>query len=83
MRQIHQVLRPGGSFLLQDILGHDDAAPAAFILEVERRRDPSHVRALPGGGVEGLPAGGGLTVMEDAVVWQAARRGTSGRRGCG
>src|SRR5207245_11344753 len=24
VRQVHRVLRPGGSFLLQDILGHDD-----------------------------------------------------------
>jgi ubiquinone/menaquinone biosynthesis C-methylase UbiE len=45
VREVRRVLRPGGSFLLQDILGHDDAAAAAFITEVERRRDPSHVRA--------------------------------------
>ena len=45
VRQIHRVLRPGGSLLLQDILGHDDAAANAFILEVEKRRDPSHVRS--------------------------------------
>jgi ubiquinone/menaquinone biosynthesis C-methylase UbiE len=45
LRQIHRVLRPGGSLLLQDILGHDDADANAFILEVERRRDPSHVRS--------------------------------------
>lgn len=45
VREVRRVLRPGGSFLLQDILGHDDAEAAAFITEVERRRDPSHVRA--------------------------------------
>ena len=30
---------------MEDILGHDDAELAAFITEVERRRDPSHIRA--------------------------------------
>ena len=45
VKQMHRVLRPGGSLLLQDILGHDDADANAFILEVEKRRDPSHVRS--------------------------------------
>src|SRR5258707_415022 len=33
VREVRRVLRPGGSFLLQDILGHDDAEAAAFIVE--------------------------------------------------
>jgi len=45
LRQVARVLRAGGTFLIQDILGHDDQDAAAFIREVERRRDPSHVRA--------------------------------------
>jgi len=45
VREVRRVLCAGGSFLLQDILGHDDGEAAAFITEVERRRDPSHVRA--------------------------------------
>ena len=68
VRQIAQVLRPGGAFLLQDILGHDDPAANAFVLQVERRRDPSHVRAYRAVEWNALLRGAGLTVMEEAVV---------------
>jgi SAM-dependent methyltransferase len=68
VRQMAQALRPGGSLLLQDILGHDDPAAAAFILEVERRRDPSHVRAYRAVEWKALLRGAGLTVMDETVV---------------
>ena len=68
VRQVQRVLRPGGSFLVQDILGHDDAEAAAFILEVERRRDPSHVRAYRAVEWRAFLRAAGLTVMEEAVV---------------
>lgn len=68
VRQMAQALRPGGSLLLQDILGHDDAAAAAFILEVERRRDPSHVRSYRAVEWRALLRGAGLTTMDEAVV---------------
>jgi ubiquinone/menaquinone biosynthesis C-methylase UbiE len=41
-----RVLRPGGLFLLQDQEGLDDPDGADYIARFERRRDPSHVRAL-------------------------------------
>ena len=68
VRQIAAAVRPGGSFLVQDILGHDDAGAAAFITEVERRRDPSHVRAYRAAEWKALLKGAGLTVMDDIVV---------------
>ena len=68
VRQIASVLRPGGSFLLQDILGHDDAAANAFILEVERRRDPSHVRSYRAAEWKAFLRAAGLTIMDEAVV---------------
>jgi SAM-dependent methyltransferase len=68
VRQIAQALRPGGAFLLQDILGHEDPAANAFILEVERRRDPSHVRAYRAVEWNALLRGAGLTVMEETVL---------------
>jgi SAM-dependent methyltransferase len=68
LRQVARVLRPGGSFLAQDILGHDDAELAAFILEVERRRDPSHVRAFRQIEWTAFLRAAGLTVMDEAVV---------------
>jgi ubiquinone/menaquinone biosynthesis C-methylase UbiE len=70
VRQIQRVLRPGGALLLQDILGHDDAAASAFILEVERRRDPSHVRSYRAAEWKAFLRAAGLTVMEDAVIWK-------------
>jgi SAM-dependent methyltransferase len=68
VRQMAYVLRPGGSLLLQDILGHDDPAAAAFILEVERRRDPSHVRSYRAVEWKAFLRGAGLTPMDEAVV---------------
>jgi ubiquinone/menaquinone biosynthesis C-methylase UbiE len=68
VRQIHRVLRPGGTLLLQDILGHDDAEASAFILEVERRRDPSHVRSYRTVEWKAFLRAVGLTVMEDVVI---------------
>lgn len=68
VRQIAATLRPGGAFLVQDILGHDDGGASAFITEVERRRDPSHVRAYRAVEWKALLRGAGLTVMDEAVL---------------
>ncbi|MGH7365807.1 MAG: class I SAM-dependent methyltransferase [Candidatus Rokuibacteriota bacterium] len=68
LREVARVLRAGGSFLAQDILGHDDAEAAAFITEVERRRDPSHVRAFRQVEWTAFLRAAGLTVMDEAVV---------------
>ena len=62
------MLRPGGSFLLQDILGHDDREMAAFILEVEKRRDPSHVRSLPQREWAAFLKAAGMTVIDEGMV---------------
>jgi SAM-dependent methyltransferase len=68
VREVRRVLRPGGSFLLQDILGHDDAEAAAFVTEVERRRDPSHVRAYRTVEWKAFLRAAGLTMMDSTVV---------------
>ncbi|HET8577422.1 MAG TPA: class I SAM-dependent methyltransferase, partial [Methylomirabilota bacterium] len=68
VRQVARVLRPGGSFLLQDILGHDDQECAAFILEVEKRRDPSHVRSFRQLEWTAFLRAVGLTVIDEAVM---------------
>src|SRR5438128_1301859 len=70
VRQIHRVLRPGGSLLLQDILGHDNSEASAFILQVEKRRDPSHVRSYRTVEWKAFLRAAGLTVMEDFVIWK-------------
>jgi SAM-dependent methyltransferase len=68
LRQIARILRPGGSLLAQDILGHDDAEVAAFIIEVERRRDPSHVRAYRQIEWTAFLRAAGLTVMDETIM---------------
>ena len=68
VREVQRVLRSGGSLLVADILGHDDAELAEFITTVERRRDPSHVRAYRAVEWKAILRGAGLTVMDSAVL---------------
>ncbi len=68
VRQVARVLRPEGLFLLEDILGHDDPDAAAFITEVERRRDPSHVRAYRASEWTAYLTAAGLTVTNRASM---------------
>lgn len=67
-REVARVLRPGGSLLVQDILGHDDEELAAFVLEIERRRDPSHVRAYRQLEWTAFLRAVGLTVIDEAIM---------------
>ena len=71
VRQVQRVLGPGGTFLLQDILGHDDSEANAFITEVEKRRDPSHVRAYRASEWKAFLRAAGLTVLEQTVIEKA------------
>jgi ubiquinone/menaquinone biosynthesis C-methylase UbiE len=68
LREVARVLRPRGTFLLQDILGHEEPDKAAFILEVERRRDPSHVRSYSAREWTAFLRATGFTVMEQTVI---------------
>lgn len=68
VREVARVLAAGGAFLVQDILGHDDPDLAAFITEIERRRDPSHVRAYRAREWAAVLRGAGLTVIEEATT---------------
>jgi SAM-dependent methyltransferase len=71
LRQVARVLRRGASFLVEDILGHDDPELAAFIQEVQRRRDPSHVRSFRALEWTAFLRATGLTVMDEAVLEEA------------
>lgn len=88
LREIARVLTAGGAFLVEDILGHEDADCAAFITEVERRRDPSHVRAYTLREWVAFLRAAGLTVIDEHVLeksrpwdeWTARMRMTSASR---
>ena len=77
------MLRAGGSFLVEDILGHEDEEAAAFILEVERRRDPSHVRAYRQIEWTAFLRAAGLTVHRRGGDEQGAAVGRVDERGPG
>jgi ubiquinone/menaquinone biosynthesis C-methylase UbiE len=68
LRQVARVLRRGGSLLVEDILGHDEPDCAAFLLEVEKRRDPSHVRSFRALEWTAFLRAAGLTVMDEAIM---------------
>ncbi|HXJ84828.1 MAG TPA: class I SAM-dependent methyltransferase [Candidatus Methylomirabilis sp.] len=68
IRQVARVLRRGGSFLVEDIRGHDDPEAAAFLLEVERRRDPTHVRSFRQLEWTAFLRACGLTVIDEATM---------------
>ncbi len=68
IREMARVLTPSGSLLIEDILGHDDAECAAFVTEVERRRDPTHVRAYRAREWTAILRGAGLTVIDETVL---------------
>ena len=68
LREIARVLSTGGAFLVEDILGHEDTDCAAFITEVERRRDPSHVRAYSLREWVAFLRAAGLTVIDEKVL---------------
>ena len=62
--EVTRVLAPGGLFLLVDTTVPEDDALAAWIDDVERRRDPSHVRAWPPSRWRAVLTGAGLAVDE-------------------
>src|SRR5664279_4668106 len=48
MSEIFRVLRPGGSFVIADVISSEVPADAELQNAIEILRDPSHVRMLPG-----------------------------------
>lgn len=88
LREVARVLAAGGAFLVEDILGHEDPDCAAFITEVERRRDPSHVRAYAHREWVAFLRAAGMTVIDEKILeksrpwehWTARTRMTPAAR---
>jgi ubiquinone/menaquinone biosynthesis C-methylase UbiE len=62
--EVARVLVPGGLFLLVDTTVPEDEALAAWLDDVERRRDPSHGRSWPPSRWRAVVTGARLTVEE-------------------
>ena len=60
LSEMARVCRPGGVIAVVDLTASPDPGRAAALNEVERLRDPSHVRALATREIEGLFAATGL-----------------------
>jgi ubiquinone/menaquinone biosynthesis C-methylase UbiE len=82
--EVVRVLRPGGLFLLQDQVTPEEPQAADWITAFEKRRDPSHHRALAHSEWLALLASSGLSVeAEDRfekriglLWWVGAQEGT-------
>ncbi len=68
MQESARVLRPGGRLLLQDQMLPVHRPSAAWVDDLERRRDPSHNRAYSETGWRHLFARAGLRVEQGATV---------------
>jgi ubiquinone/menaquinone biosynthesis C-methylase UbiE len=67
VREVARVLKPAGRFVLEDSLAPEDTGQAAFLDELERRRDATHVRALSRQQWLDVLANAGLRVTREQV----------------
>jgi ubiquinone/menaquinone biosynthesis C-methylase UbiE len=72
MSEIFRVLRPGGSFIVADVISTEVAAEAELQNAIEILRDPSHVRMLPGSELSALVKEAGFAV-ESLTTWDKPR----------
>jgi SAM-dependent methyltransferase len=67
LREAARVLKPDGRLVIEDSLAPDDPAVAAFLEDLEKRRDATHVHSLSRGEWIEACAAGGLRVVQDMV----------------
>lgn len=62
-----RVLKAGGRFVLEDSLAPDDPETAAFLEDLEKRRDRTHVHSLSEREWRAAIAGAGLRIVRETV----------------
>ncbi len=72
IEEIFRVLRPGGSFVIADVISSEVPAEAELQNAIEILRDPSHVRMLPGSELTALVHGAGFAI-ESLATWDKPR----------
>jgi ubiquinone/menaquinone biosynthesis C-methylase UbiE len=72
MSEIFRVLRPGGSFVIADVISSEVPADAELQNAIEILRDPSHVRMLPGSELTALVEQAGFAI-ESQTMWDKPR----------
>jgi ubiquinone/menaquinone biosynthesis C-methylase UbiE len=72
MSEIFRVLKPGGSFVLADVISSEVPAESELQNAIEILRDPSHVRMLPGSELLSLVTGVAFAV-ESQTSWDKPR----------
>ena len=65
LREIRRVLRPGGQFILSDVVSFDDFTVDTHVQAIELLRDPSHVRDHTVAQWRGMLGEAGFSVQED------------------
>ncbi len=73
MSEIFRVLRPGGRFVVADVISSEVPAEAELQNAIEILRDPSHVRMLPGSELTSLVSGSRLCHRSRWTTWDKPR----------
>jgi ubiquinone/menaquinone biosynthesis C-methylase UbiE len=72
MSEIFRVLRPGGRFVVADVISSEVSAESELQNAIEILRDPSHVRMLPGSELIALVRDAGFAI-ESQTAWDKPR----------
>jgi ubiquinone/menaquinone biosynthesis C-methylase UbiE len=72
MSEIFRVLRPGGRFVIADVISSEVPAESELQNAIEILRDPSHVRMLPGSELSALVKNAGFAI-EQFASWDKPR----------
>ncbi len=67
LAEVARVLAPAGRFVLEDSLAPDDPVTAAFLEDLERRRDRTHRHSLSDAEWRAALAGAGLRITAETV----------------